>query len=58
MHVYWIALRPELFTIEEGLVTPSLKLKRQAAKKIFGDVLDRLYVETKDTVAGKQIKQQ
>ncbi|KDO34847.1 hypothetical protein SPRG_00908 [Saprolegnia parasitica CBS 223.65] len=53
-----IALRPELFTIEEGLVTPSLKLKRQAAKKIFGDVLDRLYVETKDTVAGKQIKQQ
>lgn len=39
------ALLTEDFTIESGLLTPSLKLKRREAIARFGDALDALYRE-------------
>ncbi len=34
------------FTIEDGLVTPSMKVKRKAVEKTYADVLDGFYVDT------------
>ncbi|KAJ1942036.1 medium-chain fatty acid-CoA ligase faa2 [Linderina pennispora] len=33
------------FTIENNLLTPTLKIKRADAKKLYKDILDRLYAE-------------
>lgn len=40
-----IALTKEAFTVENGLLTPSLKLMRHAAKKHFKTQIDQMYAE-------------
>lgn len=37
-------LHPEQFTIENGLLTPTLKAKRAELTKVFKDEIDKLYV--------------
>lgn len=36
-------MHPELFTIENGLLTPTLKAKRADLKKLFQPQIDSLY---------------
>ena len=38
-----IELTPKVWTIDDGLLTPTLKLKRKAIKAEFQDLYDRLY---------------
>ena len=38
-----IELTPELWTIEEGLLTPTMKLKRKAIKEKFLALYEKLY---------------
>lgn len=38
-----IELTPQLWTIEEGLLTPTMKLKRKAIKEKFFDLYEKLY---------------
>lgn len=38
-----VYLHPEVFTIEEDLLTPSMKLKRGVAAKVFKDKILALY---------------
>jgi len=47
-----LAIEP--FTIENGLLTPTLKLKRPQAVKAFREHLDRLYEEALTKEAGKE----
>jgi long-chain acyl-CoA synthetase len=53
-----IYLHHELFSVENGLLTPTFKLRRGDAQKYFKRQIDQLYVESGDAVAGKQITQQ
>lgn len=48
-----VALYVEPFTIENELLTPTLKLKRPQTAKKFRKVLDELYAESKVAEAGK-----
>ena len=38
-----IELTPEVWSIESGLLTPTLKLKRKAVKEKFKDLYDKMY---------------
>lgn len=38
-----VHLHPELFSIENGLLTPTLKAKRAELKDLFQPQIDRLY---------------
>ena len=40
-----IYLHPEMFSIENGLLTPTFKAKRSEILKTFKDQIDRLYEE-------------
>ena len=40
-----IYLYDELFSLDNGLTTPTLKLKRVNLRKYFKDVIDKLYEE-------------
>ena len=40
-------LIPEPFTVENGMLTPKLSLKRHNIEKRYKDVIDRLYVQLK-----------
>jgi len=40
-----IYLHDDLFTLENGLLTPTFKLKRPQAKKAFKEVIDTLYTQ-------------
>lgn len=40
-----IELTPKIWTIDDGLLTPTLKLKRKAIKAEFQDLYDRMYRE-------------
>jgi len=40
-----IELTPKVWTIDDGLLTPTLKLKRKAIKAEFQDLYDRMYKE-------------
>ena len=45
LQVKGIYLQPELFSIEDGLLTPTMKTKRAAIEKSFKDELEKLYEE-------------
>ncbi|CAK5145360.1 unnamed protein product, partial [Aphanomyces euteiches] len=47
-----IQLHPEPFTVENGLMTPTFKLKRHDAKTIFRHEIAALYEQCGDLVAG------
>ncbi|OQS05286.1 Long-chain-fatty-acid--CoA ligase [Thraustotheca clavata] len=53
-----ILLHPEQFTVENDLMTPTFKLKRNEVKKHFMKEIDFLYAKSGDVVAGKNVKQQ
>lgn len=38
-----IFIHPELFSVENGLLTPTLKAKRNELRQIFRPQLDQLY---------------
>ncbi|KAL8593299.1 hypothetical protein ACOMHN_009952 [Nucella lapillus] len=40
-----IHLHPQQFTVENGLLTPTMKNKRPALRKLFKDVVDALYAK-------------
>uniref|UniRef100_A0AAQ4S2C7 Arachidonate--CoA ligase n=1 Tax=Gasterosteus aculeatus aculeatus TaxID=481459 RepID=A0AAQ4S2C7_GASAC len=42
-----IALHPELFSIQNGLLTPTLKAKRTELRNLFRDQIDELYAKIK-----------
>ncbi|KDO35120.1 hypothetical protein SPRG_01187 [Saprolegnia parasitica CBS 223.65] len=52
-----ILLHPDPFTIENDLMTPTFKLKRNDVKKAFMKEIDALYEKSGDVVAGKNVKQ-
>ena len=41
------------FTIENELLTPTLKLKRPQTAKVFREVIDQMYEETNREISGK-----
>jgi long-chain acyl-CoA synthetase len=47
-----IGLIPEELTIENGFLTPSLKLKRRVVQERFKDLIDQLYQEAAEEHAG------
>nr|AIG55396.1 secreted protein [Thraustotheca clavata] len=53
-----IHLHPERFSVENDMLTPTFKLKRNDAKKAFIGIIDSLYERSGDVVAGKNVKQQ
>ncbi|KAG9409076.1 hypothetical protein AC1031_019334 [Aphanomyces cochlioides] len=52
-----IHLHLEHFSAENNLLTPTFKLKRNEAKKLFAKQIDDLYLRAGDLVAGKNVKQ-
>ncbi|KAH9119156.1 hypothetical protein AeMF1_008020 [Aphanomyces euteiches] len=52
-----IQLHPEPFTVENGLMTPTFKLKRHDAKTIFRHEIAALYEQCGDLVAGHNVHQ-
>ncbi|KDO34848.1 hypothetical protein SPRG_00909 [Saprolegnia parasitica CBS 223.65] len=52
-----IHLHPDRFTVENDLLTPTFKLKRNDVKKAFMTQIDALYEKSGDVVAGKNVKQ-
>ncbi|OQR84170.1 hypothetical protein THRCLA_23095, partial [Thraustotheca clavata] len=52
-----ILLHPDPFTIENDLLTPTFKIKRNDVKKLFIKEIDALYAKTGDVVAGKNVQQ-
>lgn len=40
-----IHLHPKMMTLENGLATPTMKIKRQEVRKYFKDVIANLYDE-------------
>ena len=47
-----VTLVPEAFSVENGLLTPTFKLKRPQAKAAFQDALQRMYAATGALPAG------
>lgn len=43
MQIYAVHLTPEPFSVDNGLLTPSFKLKRPQAKDAFQAELDAMY---------------
>ena len=44
-----IHLHPELFTVENDLLTPTFKSKRPALRKHFAKVMEHLYAEAQSS---------
>jgi long-chain acyl-CoA synthetase len=42
-----VHLHPELFSVENGLFTPTFKLKRPQARQAFQGDIDRMYASLK-----------
>ncbi|KAF0683808.1 Aste57867_24192 [Aphanomyces stellatus] len=52
-----ILLTPDVFTVENDLLTPTFKLKRNEAKKAYLKDIDALYAKAGDLVAGQNVHQ-
>ncbi|ETV94996.1 hypothetical protein H310_11323 [Aphanomyces invadans] len=52
-----IALHPQQFTVDNDLLTPTFKLKRNEAKKAFMGTIDALYTQVGDLVGGQHVLQ-
>lgn len=48
-----IHLHPELFSVENNLLTPTFKLKRPVAKRVFQPQIDAMYASGIGVVAGQ-----
>jgi len=40
-----VYLSPEPFTVDNNIVTPTMKTKRNVAKAYFKDAIDKMYAE-------------
>nr|GLL43724.1 long chain acyl-CoA synthetase 6, peroxisomal-like [Ipomoea trifida] len=49
-----VTLVPEPFTLENGLLTPTLKIKRQQAKAYFAKAIEEMYGDLADSGAASQ----
>ena len=49
MQVAAIELHPEPFTVQNGLQTPTFKLKRAQAKEFFQNVIHEMYSHLTDS---------
>ena len=42
-----VFLSPEPFTVDNNIVTPTMKTKRNVAKTYFKDAIEKMYAEAK-----------
>ena len=49
-----VHLSAEEWTPENGMLTPTFKIKREVLKRTFGTMLDDLYVQLKQKGSGKR----
>jgi long-chain acyl-CoA synthetase len=49
-----IYLTPEPFTVENDIITPTFKIKRNIAKKVFADQISQMYADANAELAGKE----
>jgi long-chain acyl-CoA synthetase len=40
-----IHISPEPFTVDNNIITPTFKIKRNIAKAVFKDAIDKMYEE-------------
>ena len=43
--IKYVHLHSEPFTVENDIITPTFKIKRNVAKKVFQEHIDKLYQE-------------
>jgi long-chain acyl-CoA synthetase len=49
-----IYLTPEAFTVENDIITPTFKIKRNIAKKVYAEQITQMYAETNAELAAKE----
>ncbi len=49
-----IYLSPEAFSVDNDIITPTFKIKRNIAKKVFIEQIDKMYAETNAELAAKE----
>ncbi len=49
-----IYLTPEPFTVDNDIITPTFKIKRNIAKKVFAEQITQMYAETNAELAGRE----
>ncbi len=49
-----IYLSPEAFTVDNDIITPTFKIKRNIAKKVFTEQIAKMYAETNAELAAKE----
>ena len=49
-----VYLTPEAFTVENDIITPTFKIKRNIAKKVFAEKITQLYAETNAELAARE----
>jgi long-chain acyl-CoA synthetase len=49
-----IYLTPEAFSVENDIITPTFKIKRNIAKKVFAEQIVQMYAETNAELAAKE----
>ena len=49
-----IYLTPEPFSVENDIITPTFKIKRNIAKKVFADQITAMYAEANAEFASKE----
>jgi len=49
-----IYLTPEPFTVDNDIITPTFKIKRNIAKKVFAEQIAKMYEETNAELAARE----